>query len=306
MKELGCDIHYITPEMHHSNGQVERYIRTILNMIRIETNHKNQPWSDTLWKLQLVLNITKQKTTQSSPMNLLIGTDGATPVIRNLIRDVAAGDTRANREAWREMCRSRASELLARNRVQQDATVNEKRRPARVFQIGDLVFAVKYSQSTGKLDPGMRGPYKVIKALPSGRYELKLLSGSYGKTTQAAAEYLVLWRGEWCPESCAAFFENDEAEDAGAGPSGVLASFAAPSGESVAAGPSSTVAPSTQPLYEEADGSGEDTASNEEDVSVYPTYEADEDTASNEEDVSVYPTYEAVEDDARSGEAVLA
>lgn len=178
-------------------------------MIRIETNHKNQSWSDTLWRLQLVLNVTKQKTTQSSPMNLLVGSEGATPVIRNLIRDVAIDDPRSNREAWREMCRVRASELLARNRAQQDTTVNEKRRPARVFQIGDLVFAIKYSQSTGKLDPGMRGPYKVVKTLPSGRYELKLLSGSYGKTTQAAAEYLVLWRGEWCPESCAAFFESE-------------------------------------------------------------------------------------------------
>ncbi|KAH9630167.1 hypothetical protein HF086_016251 [Spodoptera exigua] len=40
----------------------------------------------------------------------------------------------------------------------------------------------------------MRGPYKVVKILPSGRYELKLLAGSYGKTTQAAAQFMVPWR----------------------------------------------------------------------------------------------------------------
>ncbi|XP_049886848.1 uncharacterized protein LOC126381417 [Pectinophora gossypiella] len=66
----------------------------------------------------------------------------------------------------------------------------------------------------------MRGPYKIVKALPSGRYEMKLLTGSYGKTTQAAAEYLVLWKGEWCPESCASFFENtEEVNDPSPGPS---------------------------------------------------------------------------------------
>lgn len=213
ISEMGCDIHYITPEMHHSNGQVERYVRTLLNMIRIQTTSKDALWSESIWRLQLVLNITKQKSTQASPLNLLVGLDGATPAIRSLIRDVAVDNTRPNRAAWREMCRTRASELLQRNRAQQDASANEKRRPARVFQIGDFVFVIKYSQSTGKLDPGMRGPYRVQKALRSGRYELRLLSGSYGKTTQAAAEYMVPWRGEWCPESCAAFFDSEGITD---------------------------------------------------------------------------------------------
>ncbi|XP_045509904.1 uncharacterized protein LOC123705247 [Colias croceus] len=54
----------------------------------------------------------------------------------------------------------------------------------------------------------MRGPYRVVKALPHGRYELQLLAGSYGKSTQAAAEFMVPWRGEWTPEACAAFFEG--------------------------------------------------------------------------------------------------
>lgn len=47
------------------------------------------------------------------------------------------------------------------------------------------------SLSTGKLDPGMRGPYEVTKVLPNGRYEMKLVGGSYGKKTQAAAEFMV-------------------------------------------------------------------------------------------------------------------
>ncbi|GBP07909.1 Transposon Tf2-6 polyprotein [Eumeta japonica] len=99
INDMGCELHSITPEMHHANGQVERYMRTVLNMIRVE--------------------------------------------------------------------------------------------------------------STGKLDPGMRGPYKVVNILPSGRYELKLISGDSGKTTQAAAQHMVAWRGEWSPDACAAFFDRE-------------------------------------------------------------------------------------------------
>ncbi|KAL0811097.1 hypothetical protein ABMA28_010365 [Loxostege sticticalis] len=195
IKELGSEIHFITPEMHQSNGQVERYCRTVMNMIRVETNYRQESWSGILWKIQLNLNITKQKSTQFSPLNLLIGSDGATPVIRSVVRDIAIEGTSPNRESLRELARQRASQLLDENRTRQDARVNERRKAPRSFQLDDIVFVRKSSQSTGKLDSGMRGPYTVTKALPHGRYELKLVAGSYGKTTQAAAEYIMLWRG---------------------------------------------------------------------------------------------------------------
>lgn len=195
--------------MHHANGQAERYIRTVLNLIRVESRNKDVVWSDSINKIQLVLNITKQKTTQSSAMHLLIGTDATTPVIRALIRDVAVDIAEPNCDARRELSRSRAATLLSRNQDNQDAKVNRNRHPPRVFAVGDLVFVIKYSQSTGKLDSGMRGPYKVTKALPSDRYKLKLLSGARGKTTQAAAQYMAPWKGEWCAESCAAFFDSE-------------------------------------------------------------------------------------------------
>nr|XP_049692698.1 uncharacterized protein LOC126053772 [Helicoverpa armigera] len=89
----------------------------------------------------------------------------------------------------------------------------------------------------------MRGPYRVTKVLPSGRYELKLLGGARGKTTQAAAQYMVLWKGEWCPESCAAFFENAEDgnyDDEIAGPSSEPAADA-PAADDVTEDPAENV-----------------------------------------------------------------
>ncbi|CAH0726153.1 unnamed protein product, partial [Brenthis ino] len=63
--------------------------------------------------------------------------------------------------------------------------------------------------------------FPVISVLPNDRYELRLLAGSYGKTSQAAAGCMVLWRGEWTPDTCAGFFEScDEDQDQdGADPS---------------------------------------------------------------------------------------
>lgn len=208
MQDLGVEVHHITPEMHHANGQVERYIRTVLNMLRIETSYKKLEWAERLWQIQLILNLTKQRSTQTSALNLLVGHENATPAIRTLVRDVIPEPRLSNREARREITRQRTAERLAENQAVMDARVNQGRRPPCVFQEGDLVFVIKYAQSTGKLDHGMRGPYRVVRVLPSDRYELRLMSGSYGKSTFAAAQYMVPWKGEWTPESCSAFFEG--------------------------------------------------------------------------------------------------
>lgn len=209
VKDMGCDVHLITPEMHQSNGQAERYCRTVLNMIRIECNFRQHEWLRIMWKIQLILNITKHRTTQCSALNLLVGIDAATPLIRSLVRDVALGGSNPNREALRKITRQGASERLSQNRQKQDAYVNKGRKPAQAFNFKSLVFVRKQAQSTGKLDSCMRGPYRVIKVLPHGRYELQLLAASYGKSTQASAEFMIPWRGEWTPDVCSAFFDGE-------------------------------------------------------------------------------------------------
>lgn len=205
--DLGSQIYFITPAMHQSNGQVERYVRSVLNMIRIEHNFKQEKWSETLWKLQLTINLTKQKTTQCSPLNLLIGSEAVTPVIRALVRDLAIEGSSPNRQTLREVARQRASDLLERNRADQDASVNKNRKVPRPFSVNDMVFVRKDAQAMGKLDSCMRGPYRVLKVLPHDRYQLRLMAGSFGKTTEAAATYMTLWRGEWTPDVCSAYFD---------------------------------------------------------------------------------------------------
>ncbi|KAF9407815.1 hypothetical protein HW555_012292 [Spodoptera exigua] len=135
------------------------------------------------------------------------------------VGDVTTGGTTRSTldmgEARLSLDRQQASRLLGANQRSQDDYVNQGRRQPRTFAVGDFVFVIKASQSTGKMDSGMRGPYKVVKVLQHNRYELELLAGSYGKKTQAASEHMVRWRGEWTPDTCSAFFENESLNDDG-------------------------------------------------------------------------------------------
>lgn len=159
LKNYVVNIHLITPEMHQSSGQAEHYCWTVMNMIRVESIFRREHCSDIIiWKIQLTLNITVQKSTKYSPLYLLVGSESATPVIRSLVRDVALVASSPNREFLRELARQQASNSLDQNRTRQDAYVNERRNTVRSFQNGDLVFVRKTSQATGKLDSGMRGP----------------------------------------------------------------------------------------------------------------------------------------------------
>ncbi|XP_047994628.1 uncharacterized protein LOC125232865 [Leguminivora glycinivorella] len=110
------------------------------------------------------------------------------------------------------------------------------------------------TKMTGKLDSGMRGPYRVTRVLPHGRYNLRLVGGSYGKTTQAAAEHMVIWRGEWTPESCAAFFDSEEDTTSGtiSTDSDAAAATDSPSADASLPGPTTSAAMPPEPNSEES------------------------------------------------------
>lgn len=86
--ELNIQYHFITPDVHRANGQVERYMRTIMNLIRIESSVKKE-WPSVLWKIQLVLNTTVQKTTNMTPSQVLIGIKSTTPLIQSVLNDLS-------------------------------------------------------------------------------------------------------------------------------------------------------------------------------------------------------------------------
>lgn len=68
-------------------------------MTRVECKFKQYGWLRIMWKIQLVLIITKRKTTTCFALKLLVSIDAATPLIRILVRDVALAGWNPNKEA---------------------------------------------------------------------------------------------------------------------------------------------------------------------------------------------------------------
>lgn len=193
LDEWNIQYHFITPDIHRANGQVERYMRTIMNLIRIESNIKRE-WPSVLWKIQLVLNTTVQKTTNLTPLQALIGIKATTPLIQAALNDLSQ-DMSPIRNL--DLDRKRLGERLQASDKVND-TLNMKRRNNKQYSVGDFVLlhrASKLHASKSKFE--FLGPYEVINITDLGRYELRRVGPGKKNIVKAAKEQLRLWPTDW-------------------------------------------------------------------------------------------------------------
>lgn len=191
LDSVGINYHYTTPDVHRSNGQVERYMRTIMNFLRIETKIRSE-WSSTLWKIQLVLNTTIQKAIGTTPLRALIGIEGSTPLIQTLLANISA-DLQPLRNL--HLDRSRIKDRLD-GLTQTKIKENEKRRNSENFNVGDFVLMHRDDRMhQGKLKYEFQGPFEIVNITSEGRYEIKRVGKSH--VTKAAKEQLRRWPSDW-------------------------------------------------------------------------------------------------------------
>lgn len=86
--ELGIQQHLVAKSAPRGNGQVERYVGTVINLLRTEIDNKSE-WLNKIHKLQTVLNTSVQKTTGFSPVYLLTGVEGNSPDIKSLTESLS-------------------------------------------------------------------------------------------------------------------------------------------------------------------------------------------------------------------------
>uniref|UniRef100_A0A0A9X1Z8 RNA-directed DNA polymerase n=1 Tax=Lygus hesperus TaxID=30085 RepID=A0A0A9X1Z8_LYGHE len=190
LETLKIEHHCVTPDVHRGNGQVERYMRTLMNLIRVESTVSSE-WSRNLWKIQLVLNSTLQKSTGTTPLQLLIGVNTSTPLLQSLLRNL---DSDLSTVRNRRLDRERVARLM--NSAQDSSDVNSKRRDTQEFAVGNFVLMHKdKTLHNSKLNYTFLGPYEVISCLPRGRYGLKKVGTRF--VTKAAKEQLRRWPTDW-------------------------------------------------------------------------------------------------------------
>lgn len=200
------ELHIITPHVHRANGQVERYMRTIANMLRVETKIESE-WTKRLWKIQLVLNSTMQRTTKTSPLQLLLDCDGTVPVVRTLLNAMAINNLpTSQRPLLRKKIKEVADEGIEANYENQKKYFNKNRKPVCNFSVGDLVI-LNRTALVRKLQSGVRGPFRIVNVLPNDRLQIQELVGKF--TTKCAADQVRIWPREWTPDDCADMMDSE-------------------------------------------------------------------------------------------------
>lgn len=195
-REMQIQHHMISTGTPRSNGQVERYVGTVVNMLSTSVNDTSE-WPNVLWKVQQSLNTTIQKATGFSPIRLLIGREGNIPSVQARLDDVSDESIQPtiNVNIDRGLAQRRLKEIASKFKKRFDTN----RRTNKNFRTGDIVYVSQDHRRHDKLAAKYKGPYEIIEELQNDRFSLK------GQTNLrniiVAKEKLRVWPGEWVEQN---------------------------------------------------------------------------------------------------------
>lgn len=168
--------HVIATAMPRSNGQVERYNRTILDALRSSgANTDSNKWDQHIASIQQGINSTVNKTTSATPSEVFFG-------YRLLTDSDKFADSDCEQIIDMTTLRKTVHDKIKTNAEKQKQAFDSKRREAHIYNPGDLV-VVKIpchsndGQST-KLLPLYKGPFQVKDVLGHDRYAVTDMRGS--------------------------------------------------------------------------------------------------------------------------------
>lgn len=181
-----------------SNGQVERYNRTILDSLTAQNlNGDERSWDDAVGRVQWGLNNTCQKTTGRSPTEIMFGTcmnSEANPKLNEVRQETRKVDDVID-------IREEVKDRIDVQQEKQKENYDKNRRPAKIYTEGELVkitkTGFKNDGKSKKLLPSFVGPYRVVSVLGKDRYRVAAIPGLTGtknkRQTTVAADRMRPW-----------------------------------------------------------------------------------------------------------------
>jgi hypothetical protein len=93
LSEQQVELHHIATGMPRGNGQVERVMRTVFNLLRATlTDQKESTWVEALADIETVINSTVHATTGFAPTVLQLGSNPRLPATVQMLPEVVATD----------------------------------------------------------------------------------------------------------------------------------------------------------------------------------------------------------------------
>ncbi|GFU31762.1 hypothetical protein TNCV_1176311 [Trichonephila clavipes] len=192
--EQKITLHHITTGFPRANGQVERINRTIIPVLSKMSEDDPTKWFKHVPSLQEVLNSTFQRSINTTPFELLFGTqiNNKTDLrIQQLIDEQLQLEFNENRELLRKAAKTQILKVQNENKK----SYNLRRKSPYLYSVKDLVAIKKTQQGPGqKLCNKFIGPYKMTQVKPNDTYNVEKCGNFDGPTkTSTCAEYLKPW-----------------------------------------------------------------------------------------------------------------
>lgn len=201
-RDLEIEHHMIATGTPRGNGQAERYVSTVINMLTTRCGNVSD-WPNEVWKVQQSINTTIQKSTGFSPIRLLVGSNANIPCVQarlNEIYGVHAAQQDYDVLADRELAHNRLRVVAQKFKERFDTV----RRQKKTYHVGDIVYVYQDHRRHEKLKPKFRGPYEIHEILNNDRYSLR---GRGQRNLIISKDKLRFWPGEMV-------YENATVEDA--------------------------------------------------------------------------------------------
>ncbi|KAI3778451.1 hypothetical protein L2E82_07749 [Cichorium intybus] len=177
-EEMGTRLHFSTAFHPQTDGQSERTIQTLEDMLRACAIDFGGSWDDHLHLAEFSYNNSYHSSIKMPPYEALYGRKCRTPVCWGEVGQRVLGSTEIVLQTTEKIQVIRDHLATARSRQKSYA---DKRRSDLEFQVGDSVLlkvspwkGVIRFRKRGKLGPRFIGPYKVIARVGEVAYRLEL------------------------------------------------------------------------------------------------------------------------------------